>query len=380
MKKMCKLFSVLMSAVLCLTLFVSVVPAASADTVSDYAATDYATKSDVFAAIMSKYTGEAVQVKASDGQLVTVKYEGEAFKLTDMNGETPYLRDKTTIVKDTAGNITDLGTKALDEAGAEIQITAETLGINATYSDNTVILPYPEAYIQGTTLRMKYIFDASVIKEKYSDKTFVLKYAGAELTVKGSYFNKLAADAERVEFSLKASVPFKKDNDGNDAEAVRGALSIIRGEKPHPVVGDYVFEMSIYVNNVATYDVGSADKDITVKITANKEQFDAAASGSGKNYNVYAYLDPAAAAGDETYDNMGAKIDEENATATFTLKNIGWFFLACDEPGNQEGATPWALIIAIAAAAVVVIAVVIVVIVAAKKKKGAVSADTQAKE
>ncbi len=387
MKKMCKLFSVLMALAISLTLVVAVVPTASAATGSDYASTDYHTDEEQFAAIMSKYTGEEVSIKLSDGQTVKVKYEGEGFKITDMNGEAPFLRDKATIVKDEAGNITSLGNKAVDEAGNEIAITAEYLNIVATYADNTVTLPYPEEYTQGTTLRMKYIFDAKVMKEKYTSYTFVLPFAGVDLTVKGSYFTKLAEDAERVEFSLKASVPFKLDNAGKEAEAVRGAMDIIKDEeKPHPVVGDYVFEFNIYVNNVAIYDVGAKDKDISVKINANKEQFDAAKGGdSGKKYNVYAYLDASSAVGDETYDNMSAKIDEANATATFPLQNVGWFFLACDEKGNSEGGNGWLLWVIIGAGVVVVAAVVVAVVLAASKKKGtapeaAQDADAQANE
>ena len=215
------------------------------------------------------------------------------------------------------------------------------------------------------------------MKEKYSSYTFVLPFAGADLTVKGSYFGKLAEDAERVEFSLKASVPFKLDNAGKEAEAVRGAMDIIKDEeKPHPVVGDYVFEFNVYVNNVAIYDVGAKDKDISVKINANKEQFDAAKGGdNGKKYNVYAYLDPSSAVGDETYDNMGAKIDEANATASFSLQNVGWFFLACDEKGNTEGDYTMLIIIIVVAVVVVAAAVVAVILLAKKKKKPAADAE-----
>lgn len=377
MKKMCKLFSVLMALAISLTLVMAVVPTAFAATESDYASTDYHTDEEQFAAIMSKYTGEEVSIKLSDGQTVKVKYEGDGFKITDMNGEAPFLRNKETIVKDENGNITSLGDKALDAEGKEIAITAEYLNIVATYADNTVTLPYPEAYSQGKTLRMKYIFDAKVMKEKYADYTFVLPFAGVDLTVKGSYFGKLAEDAERVEFSLKASVPFKLDNAGKEAEAVRGAMDIIKDEeKPHPVVGDYVFEFNVYVNNVAIYDVGAKDKDISVKINANKEQFDAAKGGdSGKKYNVYAYLDPSSAVGDETYDNMGAKIDEANATASFNLQNVGWFFLACDEKGNTEGDYTMLIVIIVVAAVVVIAAAVAVILLAKKKKKPAADAE-----
>lgn len=284
---------------------------------------------------------------------------------------------------------------------------------------DVVTFPLPEGYVEGITTRMKYILDGNLIKEKYSAKSFVLPFCGADLTIDGSYLAEVGGD--RIEIQLQQCDPIAVQyscpkcastpkNDAGDTytpykgtldsykpvdaststyvcprcksdfklsdcgepehnETLTGAIQIIETEK-HPVVGAYVLELKMWSDNRAVSNFGTADSGITCTLKPSKESLDAAkAEDKFHSFNVYAYLSQTA-----DYSNMEAVIDEEAGTATFRIQDRGWFYIAADKKGDAyltPGQLLKQLLPFIIIAVVAVIAVVVVLVVLLKKKKAA---------
>ncbi len=296
----------------------------------------------------------------------------------------------------------------------------------STATGAEVTFPAPEAYVEGITTRMKYIVDGALIKEKYSDKTFIMPFCGAELKVAGSYLAEIGGS--RIELQIEQVNPIAvqyscpkcattpKDDSGKfytpmvgtlgdkftladestgtyvcprckssftlnecaepeHQETVKGAIQIIETEK-HPVVGDYVLKLDIYSDNRAVSNFGTEESGITctIKAASTKAAMDVAKSEEGfDSFNVYAYMSQTS-----DYNNMEAVIDEANGTATFLIRDRGWFYIAADKKGNAvltagQILKQWLPVIIIAA--VVVIGGVVALIVVLGKKKKAPAAE-----
>lgn len=253
---------------------------------------------------------------------------------------------------------------------------------------NTVTFPLPEAYKEGVTTRMKYIVDGTVIKEKYSNKTFVMPFCGVDLTFDGAFLAEIGG--KRIEIAIEQKEPiavqyscpkctttvkrvksgdtyipdpsgkcystansdvienYEKTADGNyicpkcgstvtmaefgepeHNERITGAKTLIETDK-HSVVGSYVVKLDIYSDGkaISTYDVNGKGIKATLKVDAGAMT---SAKNEGKSlFNVYAYMSHS-----KTYDNMAASINEGNGTATFTVKDSGWFYIAADDKNSQ---------------------------------------------
>lgn len=294
-------------------------------------------------------------------------------------------------------------------------------------SNAVVTFPLPEAYAEGITTRVKYIVDGTVIKEKYSDKDFVMPFCGVELKVDGSYLAEIGG--KRIEIQIEKRNPIlleyacpkcatvdEIDKTGNPTgnkykthtgtlekyenvegdqylcprcastftlaeagdperyEVVDGALSIIEKDR-HPVVGTYVYELKIFSDGKAINTFASDAGGIEATIKVGADAISAAKAESSKTvFNVYAYL-----AQGKTYENMAATISEADGTATFKIKDKGWFFIAADDPADviwtfDQLVQKWAPIVIIAVVAVIAIVVVLIIVL---KKKKAPAADAE---
>lgn len=287
-------------------------------------------------------------------------------------------------------------------------------------SKTEIQFPAPENYVEGITTRMKYIVDGALIKEKYSDKTFIMPFCGADLIVDGSYLAEIGGarieiQIEQVEpiaiqytcpkcastpkesggtytpltgtlgdkFTLadensstylctrcKSSFALSECADPEHNETVKGAIQIIETEK-HPVVGSYVLKLDIYSDNRAVSNFGTEESGVECTIKATKEALDSAkAEDKFDSFNVYAYMSQTS-----DYNNMEAVIDEEAGTATFRIRDRGWFYIAADKKGNAV-LTPGQILqqwlpVIIIAAVVVIAGVVVLIVVLGKKKKAA---------
>ena len=274
----------------------------------------------------------------------------------------------------------------------------------------TVDVPIAEGYDESITERMKYIVNADLIGESYSDKEFIFHFCGVDLAVDGSYLK--AVGGKRVEIQIEKIEPIalyytcpkceaagKKPYEGaldsyevveegvsyvcprckeqfalteagepSHNEVVKGAITLIE-EKKHHVVGTYVYQLKMYSDGRAVSEYGTKDSGITATVKPGAKAVDAAKSENSKAiFSVYAYL-----AKEGIYDNMEATVDEAAGTATFTVKDRGWFYLAADDPSDAEY-TPaqifmkWLPVIIICAV-VVIAAVVILIVVLSKKGK-----------
>jgi len=298
----------------------------------------------------------------------------------------------------------------------------------AAANGNTVSFPLPEAYAEGVTTRMKYIVDGSVIKEKYSDKTFVMPFCGVELSFDGAFLAEIGG--KRIEIAIEQKEPiavqyscpkctstvkrtkkngeYVADPDGKcyttaysdvienyekvddntyicpkcgstvamsefgepeHNERITGAKTLIE-ENKHSVVGQYVIKLDIYSDGkaISTYDVNGKGIKATLKVSPDAMT---SAKNEGKStFNVYAYMSHA-----KTYDNMGAEISEANGTATFTVKDSGWFYIAADDKSsvelNQEQQTKKLLTWLIPVVVIVIVLVVALIVFLNMKKKKA---------
>lgn len=266
-----------------------------------------------------------------------------------------------------AGTIVSSFAAGADYYGLDLQNKREQFEqIMSENAGNSVVEIKPEDGVDMSTVsRIKYILPGETIKEQYSDKTFSMQFGDVTLDVKGSFIAGLENN-ERVEFQVERTEPFNANNE----DLVLGATSIIKGEDPdnpqHPVVGPYVYEVSIFCNNMAVYDLKESDASITVTLNTSSDYVAAAQSeNANANFVVYAYLDNGVS-GTATYDNMNATFSE-NIVSKFTLQKPGWFYLAADHGGIANSPTLW-IIIAIVAVVVVVVIVVVIVLVTRKKK------------